>query len=63
MQNAKAYYTEHYDEADITYAWFSEKIRDMYLAQGKDMPYLFKSGQQYLLNPKRRVFRAMLKRQ
>ena len=63
MQNAKAYYKDNEEEAEITYSWFSDKIKDMYLEQGKDTAFLFKSGAHYLINPERRVFRQMLKRQ
>lgn len=62
MKNAKAFYEDNKEEAEIVYSWFIARIKAMYQNQGKDEPYLFKSSSHYLLDPKQAIFKEMLKR-
>lgn len=62
MRNAKAFYEDNKDIAEVTYAWFSARVKAMHENLGKDEPYLFRSSTHYLLDPKQAIFTEMLKR-
>jgi len=62
MQNAKDYYRNNKDQATITYAWFSARVKKLYQDQTVPSKHLHKSGTYYLLNYKYKPFKALLKR-
>lgn len=62
MKNAKAFYEDNKDQAEVAYSWFAARIKAFYENQGKDEDYLFRSSSHYILDPKQAVFKEMLKR-